>query len=40
LEYHDYVLDLQGPDRWSLLSVKEYQMKSGFDKAQPALVSG
>ncbi len=40
LEYHDYVLDLQGPDRWSLLPVKEYQMKSGFDKAQPALVSG
>jgi len=40
LEYHDHVLDLQGPDRWSLLPVKEYQMKIAFDKAQLALVPG
>jgi len=40
LEYHDYVLELQGPDRWSLLPVKAYQMKSTFDKAQPAREPG
>jgi putative ATP-binding cassette transporter len=40
LEYHDHVLDLQGPERWRLLPVKEYQMELAFDKAQPAVVRG
>ena len=40
LEYHDHVLDLQGPERWRLLPAKEYQMELAFDKAQPAVVRG
>jgi putative ATP-binding cassette transporter len=28
LDYHNYVLDLQGPDAWRLLPVKDYQDKT------------
>jgi putative ATP-binding cassette transporter len=40
LDYHDRVLDLQGPDRWRLLPVKEYQMEKAFDGAHSVPVPG